>query len=93
MIFSSIPIETLKGELINAIRKEVQECLSNSQATKDPFEYITRKETALFLGISLPTLSKFTKEGLIPAYRISSRIRYKRHEVENSLNRIKTSII
>ncbi len=90
MIFSSIPIETLKGELIDALRKEVQECLTKSPAPEEQSEYITRKEAATILGISLPTLGKFTSEGIVPAYRISSRIRYRKSEVHESLHRIKT---
>lgn len=88
LIFSSIPIETLKGELIEALRKEVQDCLSKQEPSKE--QYITRNAAAQILGVSLPTLGKWTKEGLLVAYRISSRIRYKRQEVVDSLNKIKT---
>ena len=88
LIFSTIGIEALKGELIEALRKEVQDCLAKSQSPNEQLEYITRKEAALILGISLPTLGKFTKEGIVPAYRISSRIRYKKSEVHESMNKI-----
>jgi len=45
----------------------------------DPF--ITRKEAIKILGITLPTLRAWTVAGMIPSYRISSRVRYKRSEV------------
>ena len=53
-------------------------------------EYITRKETARILGVSLPTLNDWSKRGIIPSYRISSRVRYKKEDVLNSLDLVKT---
>lgn len=53
-------------------------------------ELLTRKDTAILLGISLPTLNDWTKRGLIPSFRISSRVRYKKTEVLNSLTKVKT---
>lgn len=91
LIFSSVPINELKEELIDALRKEVKECLSTTPSQKDNLEYITRKEAAAILRISLPTLAKWTSQGLIKGKRIGSRVRYLRSEVELSLNSIKTA--
>jgi excisionase family DNA binding protein len=52
---------------------------------------LTRKQTAALLGISLPTLSEWTKSGEITGYRIGASVRYKKAEVEQSLSRIKYS--
>ncbi|MBA99632.1 MAG: DNA-binding protein [Saprospirales bacterium] len=49
--------------------------------SQDDVVLMSRKETAEMLGISLPTLSKHTKEGLIPSHRMGNRILYKRSEV------------
>lgn len=57
---------------------------------KETTEVLTRKQTAGILGISLVTLNGWTREGKIVGYRIGSRVRYKRHEVENALQTIKT---
>jgi|LakMenEpi03Aug12_release.lakeMendotaPanAssembly.Ray.scaffolds.fasta_scaffold643372_3 hypothetical protein len=53
-------------------------------------ELITRLVAATILGISLPTLGKYTKEGIFQSYRIGSQIRYKKEEILNSLSKIQS---
>lgn len=48
-------------------------------------QLITRKETAQLLGISLPTLNEYSKKGIIPAYYLGSRVRYKKSEILDAL--------
>lgn len=55
-------------------------------------EYLTRKEVAKLLRISLVTLHSYTKKGMIPAYRIGCRVLYKFNEVSCSINRINYDI-
>jgi excisionase family DNA binding protein len=52
---------------------------------------LIRKQTAALLGISLPTLNEWNKSGEVTGYRIRASIRYKKAEVEQSLNKIKYS--
>ncbi len=83
-----IPVATLK----EIIREEVSKVSSKepSQPQKEA-KLITRQETAKLLGISLPTLGKYVKEDIIPAYYIGRNVRFKLHEVEDSMLRIRTS--
>jgi len=68
----------------------IKEALSEVQPPqRKEDELITRQETAQFLGISLVTLNQYTKDGIIPGYRIGSRVRYKKHEVLESLKSFK----
>jgi excisionase family DNA binding protein len=90
LIFSQIPIEQLQTTLSDTIKKEFATYLSNLQIPKQQTEYLTRKEAAKLLGVSLPTLNEWTKTGLVQGYRIASRVRYKRDELETSLCKIKT---
>lgn len=53
--------------------------------TQRDSNYLTRKEAAKRLTISLPTLSKYSLEGLIPCYRIGSRVLYKEEEIDKAL--------
>ena len=46
-------------------------------------EILSRKDAAQILGVSLPTLTKYSLDGMVPFYRLGSRIRYKRNEIEN----------
>ena len=44
-------------------------------------EYITRKEVAALLQITLPTVHDWTKKGVLRAYKIGKRVYYKPAEV------------
>lgn len=50
---------------------------------------LSRKETAALLRISLPTLSDWTKKGLIKSYCIGRKVFYKDNEVNSALAEIK----
>jgi excisionase family DNA binding protein len=54
-------------------------------AKGQPCELMTRNEAAKLLQVSLPTLHDWTKRGIITGYRLNTRIRYKREELEKSL--------
>ena len=85
--FTEIPIEELKQVLSDTIRTEI----GKYNFSKPPeTELITRKETATILGVSLITLSEWAKNGVIPCYRINTRIRFKKHEILEAVNNGKT---
>lgn len=52
-----------------------------------PEKLLTREETAEMLSISLVTLWKWTKEDIIPSYRIGNKVRYKQSEILKSLKK------
>lgn len=51
---------------------------------------ITRAEAAQLLGVTLPTIHSWTQKGVISAYRIGNRIRYKHAEIMETLTNNKT---
>jgi len=85
-IFTQIPLEEFKTVIQDAVKNEIEKL--NLKKPETPTEYITRKETAKILGISLPTLNDWSKRGIIQSYRIASRVRYNRAEVINSINKV-----
>lgn len=89
LILTNIPL----AELISVITETVKSEFSKQTQTiaQIEIEYITRKEAAKLLGISLPTLNSYSKQGIVPAYRIGSGVRYKKEEVLRSLSKVKTS--
>jgi excisionase family DNA binding protein len=91
IILSSIPFEQLKSELLGPIKLELQIYFQKLASPIAPVEFLTRKETAQLLGISLVTLNEWQKQGLVQGYRIGSRVRYKRAELESAFAQIKTS--
>jgi excisionase family DNA binding protein len=90
LILSPIPLEQLKTVISDTIRIELSRRLDNEPQARTQTELLTRKETASFLGISLPTLLDYTKMGKVVGYRIGTRVRYKRAELEQALNEIKS---
>ena len=83
------------SEFKDLIREVLLENISNPiypfGGNKIPDEnLISRKEAAKFLGISLPTLSEIVKRNEIPAYKIRSRILFKKSEVLSSLKSVQT---
>lgn len=65
--------------------KRIVENLDNKLTAKYTDVLLTREETAKMLSISLVTLWKYTKSGVLPAHRIGSKIRYKKEEVLQAL--------
>ena len=90
LLFSPIPLEQFKTEISLSIKQEIANYFQSQQTPKQETELLTRKEAAKLLGVSLPTLSDWTKTGKVLGYRIATRVRYKRAELETSLSQIKT---
>ena len=71
--------------LDEAIQRAISE-KKNPPKASDP-DMFTRGQTAKMLCVSLPTLHSWTKNGLIRAYRIGSRVLYKKIDM-NILNHL-----
>lgn len=89
ILLSSIPYSQLQTLISSTVQQAVQQATAHLQPTTNE-EFLTRKQTSNIIGVSLVTLAEWTKEGKIKGYRIGSRIRYKRSEIEKSLLSIKT---
>lgn len=81
LILSPLSLESLT----EAIALRTIELLKPSEI---PETLLSKKEVIELLGITINTLSKYTKDGTIPAYGLGSRVMYKRSEVLQSLIRI-----
>ena len=53
-------------------------------------KFLTRKETAARLNITLATLHQYTLSGKIAANRIGNRVLYKESDIQNALRQVKT---
>jgi excisionase family DNA binding protein len=88
IILSGLTKEQLR-EMITDSFKEVF-ALTEKQKKQIPSslkaeKFISRKETAKLLHISLPTLHEWTKEGKLESYRIGTRILYKPEEITEAV--------
>lgn len=90
VILSPIPLEELRDVICESVKAEFTRQFESLPKQNQDNDLITRKEAACFLGISLPTLLDFTKAGKVIGYRIGTRVRYKRSELEQSLQQIRS---
>jgi len=91
ILLNGISFEELQNAIQTIVSNEVQRAvISLTPPTNNTPELLTRKQTAKFYGISLPTLNEWTKNGIIPAKRIGGSVRYEKEAVLNSLNDMKT---
>lgn len=89
IVLSPIPLPELLGEITKAVRSELD---ARNPATAPPVEeLLTTDQTAALLGITRPTLREYRRKGYVTGYRIGTRVRYKRNEVLDSLQRMRTA--
>jgi excisionase family DNA binding protein len=76
-------------ELFQKIDSIFEKALSEKLTTKPKatYQYLSRKEVATMLHICLPTLHNWTKAGMLPSYRIGTRVLYKSNEIEEVLGK------
>jgi hypothetical protein len=87
ILIRNLTVNDLQNLIRTSIREEIQILLPK---IGDP-KYLTRKETAEFLKISLPTLHEYTKHGLVKGFRIGTRVLYKLEDLEQDIKSIEVS--
>lgn len=71
------------GQSVN----ELKEIIQAGAKTKEPRKYLTRAETSKMLHVTLNTLYRWEKCGLLRPIRIGARVYYLNEEVETTLTR------
>ncbi len=74
--------------VLDALKKlqETAEGLNTPGSTRE--EFLTRKEAARRLNISLPTLHSYSKAGITPRHYLGNRVLYKASEIELAPQRV-----
>jgi excisionase family DNA binding protein len=88
ILIRNLTVEELQDVIRVIVRDEIQQA---STFKRNEPRYLTRKEAAALLKISLPTLNNYTKGGRIKGYRVGSRVLYKLEDLEMNLNAIATN--
>ena len=76
---------------LKKVLREVLEEKSNDFAKpvkSEDQDYLSRKEVARLLKISLTTLNDWSKQGIVQSYRIGNRVLYKRNEIDDSISKV-----
>ena len=82
----NVNAQDFKNEIISEI-KNIFNGFANTLQTNDSDKLLTRDETAKILSISLVTLYHWTNKNILQAYRIGKKIRYKKSEVLEALQK------
>ncbi|QXP56212.1 helix-turn-helix domain-containing protein [Cellulophaga sp. HaHa_2_95] len=82
-----------QADFEKALDAALQRALKNlaTPEKENPSKLLSRKDTAKFLCISLPTLHEWTKSGAIRAHRIGNRVLYKQGDINLALTIINHS--
>ncbi len=86
IVLSPVPLTDLVGQIVRAVRADM-----DTAAAPPPEELLTRHETAKLLHVTLPTLRAWTRQGYVKGYRMGNRVLYKRNEVLNALQQMRTA--
>ena len=83
----------LSGVTLNDLLSRIEQLLDSKigvqhhKQTKQQSDYLSRKDVASLLKITLPTLHDWTKLGYLTAYKMGTRVLYKESEIIETLEK------
>ncbi|MDE3235914.1 MAG: excisionase family DNA-binding protein [Bacteroidota bacterium] len=86
----------LNGVNLNELLEKIGQLIENklqkhpTATQKSNSKFITRKEVARLINVTLPTLNEWTKLGWLQSYKIGSRVLYKEAEVISAIDKLAT---
>jgi len=89
VILHQTPLEDIRALIVEAVADQCKKCQLNKP--EEPERIFDRKQTAKQFGISLVTLNEYTKNGIVKAVRIGSRVRYRQSDIESALASVVTT--
>lgn len=87
-VFFNVPLVKLEPIFKRWVREVQLEFHTEEEST--PF-YLTRKEVADKLQLSLISVDKYAKQGILKSYRIGGAIRFKSSEVDKALEEVRNA--
>ena len=85
LFLSGLTPQEFQEMLINSLEQVIKPLVSAKESRST--ELLTRKEAARLLRISLPTLAKWSEQGIIHAISMGGRIYYSLSEIQNALKK------
>lgn len=77
-------LTSILNPFIDIIVERVSERVLSATMKKEQ-RFYSRKEVAQLLHVTLPTLARLTKDGLITAKKIGSRVLYEAEAIDNAV--------
>ena len=88
-IFETVVDTLIRPTIKGVLRDELQDLLTSLNEAQNSEELLDVHQAMEILGICRATLSAYVREGVVPAYRLGKSLRFKRSELENSLEQIR----
>ena len=88
LIFT-FPVKEIAAAIAEILAPNFREAKDRQPEPIQGKEYLTRKETAEKLNVSLPTLNEYTKRSIVTGYRFGARVLYKQSDIEAALTKMK----
>jgi len=82
----NISASDLTRTILDGVEQKIN-ALEQRLNSKEPPEFLDRKQVATFLGISLVTVHDWSKKGVLVPFKIGNRIRYKREDIIATLEK------
>lgn len=86
IILHNVNVQEFYEKIRTTVRDEVSFQLSLIEESNKKF--LTRRETATKMRITLPTLNTYTKKGILKGVRFGYRVLYREEDVEIALKEI-----
>lgn len=85
----NLSVSDLTELIKNVISTEIQKVVNlTTQPSKPESDILSREQTKNLLGISYVTLWKHSKNGILTAKKIGSKVFYMRTDIDNLLNQV-----
>jgi excisionase family DNA binding protein len=81
LVITSIPVTQLKLLIAETIRLEFVEGFGKLTKTKEDDAFLKIEEVCAILHVSKVTVHKWKSNGLLPFYRLGSKIYFKKSEI------------
>ncbi len=85
-IMMSLNYEELKELIVDAVKHAHQE-INNGVVKEDSEDYMSQREAAKFLRISLPTIINWKRTNKIPYYQEGRKVLFKKSELLKVLHK------
>ena len=77
-------IKELFAPVVSQLVSQIAEKVVELRELREP-KFISRQEAAEMLGVSLPSLHNYTKQGLIEKHVINGRVLYDAYEIQKAV--------
>jgi len=92
IILHQTPLIEIQNFISETIKQELKNLIPTPQPTPEPNpDWLTRKQVANRLDITLVTVDKYTRSGILQGYRIGGRVKYKASEIGKAFQAIKNA--